>query len=100
MEIFKYSFDFTFDITLPNDQIIKCSNALLLVLYNEKYLEYYTNNSIYGTLKKSIFNIPIGTPLKIKIVSENVIHIYFIHNFTFYSIPIELCEEKNSDNIL
>ena len=93
MELFKSSFDFAFDITLPNNINIKCSNVLLLFLYNEKYLEYCTNNSIYGTLNKSIFNIPVGTPVKMTIVNENVIHIYFVLNSKFYSIPIELIEE-------
>ncbi len=93
MEINNFSFHQTFDAILPNDIIIKSSHILFSFLYNEKYLEYYTDNSIYGTLKKSIFNIPVGTPVKMVIVNENIVHIYFILNFKFYSIPIELIEE-------
>jgi hypothetical protein len=94
MEIFNSSFDVAFDIILLNDILIKSSHVLLLFLYNEKYLEHYTDNSIYGTLKKSIFNIPIGTPIKIVIVNENIVNIYFVLNYRFYSIPIELIQEN------
>ena len=93
MGINKSSFHQTFDTILPNNIIIKSSHVILSLLYENHYLEYYTNNSIYGTLKKSIFDIPVGTPVKIVIVSENVIHIYFILDSTFYSVPIELIEE-------
>ncbi len=93
MEINKLSFHHTFDVILPDDIIITSAHVLLSYLYTNKYLEHYTNNSIYGTLKKSIFNIPIGTPVKMIILSENIIHIYFVLNFKFYSIPIELVDE-------
>ncbi len=93
MNITKSSFHCTFDILLPNDIFIKKSDLLLVLLYNNQYLENCTNNSIYGTLKKSIFNIPIGTPIKIIAINENIIHLYFIYNFRFYSIPIELIDE-------
>ncbi len=93
MEIDKLSFHHTFDVILPDDIIIKSSHIILSLLYQQKYLEYYTNNSIYGTLKKSIFNIPVGTPVKMVIVNENVINIYFILNSLFYSFPIQFIEE-------
>jgi hypothetical protein len=93
MEINKLSFHHTFDVILPNNIIIKSSHVILSLLYQQKYLEYYTNNSIYGTLKKSIFNIPVGTPVKMIIINENIINIYFILNSIFYSIPIEFIEE-------
>lgn len=93
MEINKNSFHQTFDAILPNNMIIKSSHVILSLLYNNHYLEYYTNNSIYGTLKKSIFNIPIGTPVKMVIIGENRINIYYILHFKFYSVPIELIEE-------
>ncbi len=88
-----FSFNSTFDVILPDDIIIKSSHVILSLLYQQKYLEYYTNNSIYGTLKKSIFNIPVGTPVKMVIVNENIINIYFILNSLFYSFPIQFIEE-------
>ncbi len=94
MAINKYSFYQIFEITIPNHINIKSSEALLLLLYNNGVLDNFNSNSIYGTLRKSIYNIPIGTPIKISIVNENTIHIYFILNSKFYSIPIELIEES------
>lgn len=89
----KNSFNHIFEVTIPNNTYIESSQALLLLLYNNEFLEYSNSNSIYGTLKKSIFNIPIGTPTKIQIISKNIVNIYYINNSIFYSIPIELCQE-------
>ncbi len=88
-----FSFNSTFDVIIPDNVILKSSHVVLSFLYQQNYLEYYTNNSIYGTLKKSIFNIPVGTPVKMVIVNENIINIYFILNSVFYSIPIEFIGE-------
>jgi hypothetical protein len=89
----KVNFEYTFDIIIHDNINISKSLALLSILYNNGFVDYCNHNSIYGTLKKSIFNIPVGTPIKISISNQNIVTIYYIHQSKFHSFLIELVEE-------
>jgi hypothetical protein len=57
--------------------------TLIDLFYDLKYLQYRKNNSIYGILTKSIFNIPANIPCKMILRNNNIIDIYYIINGTF-----------------
>ncbi len=78
MEEIKEDYIPLFELNISEEIIEKKSFTLIDLFYELEYLQYRNNNSLYGTLNKPLFYIPIGTPIKMVLRSNNIIDLYYI----------------------